>query len=175
MTKVNEKNWPQLDFLINNFYEIVEYKRGKGVYGDRVILKRPKSVKAILGEPDKLYSFYYLDANPVKEFAMTILEKLKFIVRFVTSPEDMNVLCNFESSNGVPPEEWAIETRSAIFGAKTVDFSKLNQILLDRYKTLDSNFITLLNKHRQQQYFLASSDEFNFITKEHADEQLALL
>ena len=41
-TKVNVQNWAELDFLINNFYEIVEYKRGRGIYGDRVILKRSK-------------------------------------------------------------------------------------------------------------------------------------
>jgi len=60
MTKVNVQNWSQLDFLINNFYEIVEYKRGRGIYGDRVILKRSKQSEAIFGEPTRLYEFYYM-------------------------------------------------------------------------------------------------------------------
>ena len=51
-TKVNAYNWAELDFLINNFYEIVEYKRGRGIYGDRVILKRSKRAECIFGEKD---------------------------------------------------------------------------------------------------------------------------
>ena len=57
--KVNAKNWAELDFLINNFYEIVEYKRGRGIYGDRVVLKRSKRAECIFGEKDKYYEFYY--------------------------------------------------------------------------------------------------------------------
>ena len=105
MTKVNEQNWSQLDFLINNFYEIVEYKRGRGIYGDRVILKRSRQAECIFGEPNKLYEFYYLDANAVKELPRTILEKIKAITRFVRTPEDMNVLCDFEKQNDVEPSE----------------------------------------------------------------------
>ena len=85
MTKVNIQNWSQLDFLINNFYEVVEYKRGRGIYGDRVILKRSKDSSAIFGEPNRLYEFYYMDANAVKELPRTIIEKIKVIARFVTS------------------------------------------------------------------------------------------
>ena len=54
-TKVNAQNWAELDFLINNFYEIVEYKRGRGIYGDRVILKRSKRPECVFGEKDKYY------------------------------------------------------------------------------------------------------------------------
>ena len=36
MTKVKEKNWVQLDFLINNFYEIIEYKRANNEYFEYV-------------------------------------------------------------------------------------------------------------------------------------------
>ena len=61
--KVNAQNWAELDFLINNFYEIVEYKRGRGIYGDRVILKRSKRPECIFGEKDKYYEFYYLNAH----------------------------------------------------------------------------------------------------------------
>ena len=173
MTKVNAQNWPQLDFLINNFYEIVEYKRGRGVYGDRVVLKRPLHAKAIMGETDRLYEFYYMDANAVKELPRTTLEKIKVICKLVVSPEDMNILCNFDNSNGEEPNEWAISTAKAISDAKTIDFEKLNSILIERYKNLDSEFLTMLNKHREKQYFLASSDEFNFITKEYATDQLS--
>ena len=57
MAKVSEVNWSQLDFLINNFYEIIEFKRGRGIYGDRVILQRSKHSSAIFGEKDKFYEF----------------------------------------------------------------------------------------------------------------------
>lgn len=175
MTKVNAQNWAQLDFLINNFYEIVEYKRGRGVYGDRVVLKRPIHAKSILGETDRLYEFYYLDANAVKELPRTIMEKIKVICKFVVSPENMNILCNFDNPNGEEPNEWAITTAKTFSKAKTIDFEKLNNLLIERYKHLDSEFLTMLNKHREKQYFLASSEEFNFITKEHADKQLSLI
>ena len=171
MTKVNPANWPQLDFLINNFYEIVEYKRGRGVYGDRVILKRQKHAEAIFGEPQKLCEFYYLDANAVKELPRTILEKIKIITRVVTTPEDMNVLTNFNTSK-VNPIEWAIENKHALIDINSTDFEVLNNILIERYKMLDNEFLLKLNNHRERQYFLASSDEFNFITKEYAEEQL---
>lgn len=172
MTKVNIQNWPQLDFLINNFYEIVEYKRGRGVYGDRVVLKRPKTADAIMGEPNKLYEFYYLDANAVKDLPRTVQEKIRIITRFVTSPEDMNVLCNFVKDE-VEPNEWALELEKQFIDAKTLDFRILNNILVENYKKLDANFVAMLNKHREKQYFLASSEAFNFITKDHADEQIA--
>jgi len=172
MTKVNIQQWAQLDFLINNFYEVVEYKRGRGIYGDRVILKRPRQAEAIFGEPDRLFEFYYMDANAVKELPRTVLEKIKIITRVVCSPEDMNVLCDFAKSNDLEPSEWAIDTAKALFGAKTIDFKQLNDILLTRYKLLDANFITKLNKHREKQYFLCASEGFQFITEEYANEQM---
>lgn len=175
MTKVNVQNWAQLDFLINNFYEIVEYKRGRGVYGDRVILKRPLHAKAIIGETDRLYEFYYMDANAVKELPRTVMEKIKVICKLVTSPENMNILCGFDNLNGEEPNDWAITTAKTLADAKTLDFEKLNALLIEQYKKLDSEFLSMLNKHREKQYFLASSDEFNFITKEYAAEQLARL
>ena len=175
MTKVNVQNWSQLDFLINNFYEVVEYKRGRGVYGDRVILKRPKASSAVFGELDRLFEFYYMDANAVKELPRTVFEKVKIITRFVRSPEDMNVLCDFTNSGEVEPSEWALETEKALFDAKTIDFKVLNDILLNRYKLLDSNFLSKLKKHREKQYFLVSSEAFNFITKDYSDEQINVL
>lgn len=173
MTKVNVQNWSQLDFLINNFYEIVEYKRGRGIYGDRVILKRPKMVESIFGEPSRLYEFYYLDANAVKELPRTIVEKIKIVTRIVTSPTDMNVLCDFDTE--IQPNEWALELASAMSNAKSLDFKVLNDVLIEQYKKLDGNFLSKLNKHREKQYFLASSDAFNFITKEYADSQMSVL
>lgn len=174
MTKVNEQNWAQLDFLINNFYEIVEYKRGRGIYGDRVILKRHKNAKAIFGEPEKLSEFYYMDANAVKELPRTIMEKINIVTRMVTSPQDMNVLCEYVNE-GVEPSEWALSLKNAFKQAKTLDFKILNDILIQYYKMLDSKFIEKLNQHRRKQYFLASGEGFNFITKEYAAQQLEIL
>ena len=171
MTKVNAQQWSQLDFLINNFYEVVEYKRGRGIYGDRVILKRSKESSAVFGEPSRLFEFYYMDANAVKELPRTVLEKIKIVTRFITTPEDMNVLCEFEKNGDLEPSEWAIDTEKEIVELKTIDFSQLNDMLISRYKLLGANFISKLNKHREKQYFLCSSEGFNFITKEYADEQ----
>ena len=174
MTKVNELNWSQLDFLINNFYEIVEYKRGRGVYGDRVILKRYKNAESIFGEPSKLCEFYYMDANAVKELPMTVKTKINNITRVVTSPESMNILCDYQQNNGVEPTEWALDVKKALDSANTVDFKLLNDILMEKYKALDSTFLSKLNKHREKQYFLASSESFNFVTKDYADEQMGV-
>ncbi len=175
MTKVNIQQWSQLDFLINNFYEIVEYKRGRGIYGDRVILKRSKESFSVFGEPSRLYEFYYLDANAVKELPRTVYEKIKIITRFVTSPEDMNVLCDFEKNGDVEPSEWAMDTEKELLSNKSIDFSELNNKLLSRYKLLGANFLSKLNKHREKQYFLCASEGFNFIEKDYADEQMNVL
>ena len=172
MTKVNVQQWSQLDFLINNFYEVVEYKRGRGIYGDRVILKRPKESSAVFGEPSRLFEFYYMDANAVKELPRTVFEKIKIITRFVNSPEDMNILCDFEKSGELEPSEWAMDTNIELVGTPSIDFAELNKKLIARYKLLGSNFISKLNKHRQKQYFLCASEGFKFITKEYADEQM---
>ena len=86
----------------------------------------------------------------------------------------MNVLCDFQKQNDVEPAEWALETQKSIFEAKTLDFKILNKVLLDRYKLLGSSFISKLQKHREKQYFLASSEGFNFLTKEYATEQVAV-
>lgn len=175
MTKVNTQQWSQLDFLINNFYEIVEYKRGRGIYGDRVILKRSKDAIAIFGEPNRLYEFYYMDANAVKELPRTVLEKIKIITRFVRSPEDMNLLCDFEKVDNLEPAEWAMDTEKELFEPKSIDYKILNNILIERYKLLGSNFLSKLKKHREKQYFLAASEGFNFISKEYADVQINIL
>lgn len=175
MTKVNAQNWSVLDFLINNFYEIVEYKRGRGIYGDRVILKRARMAESIFGEPSKICEFYYMDANAVKELNRTIMERINIIIRFVCSPESMNVLCDFDNSNGVEPADWAMETKKKMQEANTINFKTLNDILIEQYKKLGSGFLTNLKKHRERQYFLASSEGFNFITKEYADEQIEIL
>ena len=172
MTKVNVQQWSQLDFLINNFYEVVEYKRGRGIYGDRVILKRSKDSSAVFGEPNRLYEFYYMDANAVKELPRTVFEKIKIITRFVRSTEDMNILCNFEKSGDLEPTEWAMDTEKALLELKSIDFTQLNDLLISRYKLLGANFISKLNKHREKQYFLCSSEGFNFISKDYADEQI---
>ncbi len=172
MAKVHAQNWPQLDFLINNFYEIVEYKRGRGIYGDRVVLRRPRHASAIFGEPEKLFEFYYMDANAVKELPRTVQEKINVIIRLITSPEEMNVLCNFNNSGVLDPNTWAVETKRAFEQAKTLDFAKLNAILLERYKMLDSVFLEKLKAHRQKQYFLVSSAEFDFVSKEYVAEKL---
>lgn len=172
MTKIHAQNWPQLDFLINNFYEIVEYKRGRGIYGDRVVLRRPRHSRAIFGEPDRIFEFYYMDANAVKELPRTVQEKINVITRIIISPEEMNVLCEFDNSGLMDPSTWAVETKRALAQAKTLDFAVLNSILLERYKLLDTKFLDKLNAHRQKQYFLASSDGFNFITKEYATSKL---
>ncbi|MCQ2564516.1 MAG: hypothetical protein MJ152_01470, partial [Clostridia bacterium] len=141
-------------------------------YGDRVILKRAKRPEAIFGEPDRLYEFYYMDANAVKELPRTIMEKIKVILRLVVSPEAMNVLCEFTADNGVEPNEWALETKNAIINAKTLNFEVLNNILVERYKLLGGKFLANLKKHREKQYFLASSDAFDFVAKDYADEQI---
>ena len=173
--KVNVENWPLLDFLINNFYEILEYKRGRGVYGDRVVLKRPRNARAIFGEPEKLCEFYYMDANAVKELPRTVAEKIEIITRFVCSPQDMNVICDFKKVDRVEPNEWALSTKQAFKQAKTLNFAVLNKILIEHYKYLPKEFIQKLQQHRQKQYFLASSKEFNFISPEYAQQQLQLL
>lgn len=173
--RVNAQNWAELDFLINNFYEIVEYKRGRGIYGDRVILKRCKNPECVFGERNKYYEFYYLNANAVKELPRTVLEKIKIVERFVTSPENVNLLCDFNTTAKQSLVDWATQTNLALMGAKSIDFKVLNDILLQRYQLLDESFLKLLNQHRQQQYFLASSSELNLIPKQYAEQQMSRL
>lgn len=173
--KINAQNWAELDFLINNFYEIVEYKRGRGIYGDRVILKRSKRAECIFGEKDKYYEFYYLNANAVKELPRTIFEKINIVKRIVTSPENMNLLCDFSQGGIQTPVDWATGTALALSSANTLDFEILNKVLINRYKLLGQNFIDKLNEHRKMQYFLASSKEMNLIPQEHATEELQKL
>ena len=172
MTKVNAQQWSQLDFLINNFYEIVEYKRGRGIYGDRVILKRSKSPECIFGEKNKYYEFYYLNANAVKELPRTIFEKINIVKRIVVSPENMNLLCDFSEGGIQTPVDWATGTAMALNQANTLNFEVLNKILLNRYKLLGKEFIDKVNEHRRLQYFLATSKEMNLITQEHAQQEM---
>lgn len=170
-TRVNVANWAELDFLINNFYEIVEFKRGRGIYGDRVILQRPKRPECIFGERDRLFEFYYLNANAVKELPRTILEKINVVKRIVINPENMNVLCGFAGYEQAPID-WATKTAIELSSLKTLDFSILNNVLLNRYKLLGPEFLSNLNKHRERQYYLASTEQMNLITKEYANEQI---
>ena len=174
-TKVNAYNWAELDFLINNFYEIVEYKRGRGIYGDRVILKRSKRPECIFGEKDKYYEFYYLNANAVKELPRTIFEKINIVKRIVTSPENMNLLCEFSAGGIQTPIDWATGTATALAQANTLDFDVLNKILLNRYKLLGKAFIDKLNEHRKLQYFLATTAELNLVPNEHAQQEMQKL
>lgn len=168
-TRVNVANFSELDFLINNFYEIVEFKRGRGIYGDRVVLERPKKAECIFGERDRFFEFYYLNANAVKELPRTILEKINVIKRIVVNPENMNVLCDFVGSEQTPID-WATKTSIELADVKSLDYAVLNKILLNRYKLLGSEFLHKLKKHRERQYFLAT--EMNLIPKEYAQEQI---
>ena len=168
-TRLNVANYAELDFLINNFYEIIEFKRGRGIYGDRVILERPKKAECIFGERDKFFEFYYLNANAVKELPRTILEKINVIKRIVVNPENMNVLCDFAGSEQTPID-WATKTGIELSSAKTLDYAMLNKILLNRYKLLGGEFLSKLKRHREKQYFLAT--EMNLISKEYAQEQI---
>ena len=68
-----------------------------------------------------------------------------------------------------------MDTEKCLLKANTLDFTTLNKLLLERYKLLDSEFISNLQKHREKQYFLASSEGFNFIAKEYATEQITAL
>ncbi len=174
MTKVSVEKWSQLDFLINNFFEIVEYKRGRGIYGDRVILKRPRNAIAVFGEPEKLSDFFYMDANAVKTLPLETKLNIKNITRMVTSPECMNELCEFKTDT-VDPVEWAMETKKLFENSTTLDYGELNKILINQYKKLDGEFLNKLKKHREQQYFLAKSENYSFITSEYAEEQLNLI
>ena len=103
-----------------------------------------------------------MDANPVKELPITLRLKVSNIVRFTTSPEFMNVLCDFDEETN--PTEWAIETQKAFSTVRVGDekmFEQLNNILEERYKLLDGKFLAKLNKHKEKQYFLAR--EMNLI------------
>lgn len=173
--KIDSQNWAELDFLINNFYEIVEYKRGRGIYGDRVVLKRSKRAECIFGEKDKYYEFYYLNAKAVKELPRTIFEKINIVKRIVVSPEDMNLLCDFSDHGEQTPVDWATRTALEMSSANTLDFKRLNDILIARYKLLGDKFIDMLNQHRKTQYFLASSNELNLIPYEHATQEMEKL
>lgn len=173
MTKVDPKKWSELDFLINNFYEIVEFKRGRGIYGDRVILQRPKSASAIFGERDRLYEFYYMDAKAVVEMPRTIAERIKVITRLVRTGEDVSVLCDYQGEADGNPIDWATQNMQCIRELNTVDYGKLNDMLLERYRLLTPDFLLKLHRHRQRQYYLACSDHYNLITREYADQQLA--
>lgn len=168
-TRVNVANYGELDFLINNFYEIIEFKRGRGIYGDRVIFERPKKPECIFGERDRFFEFYYLNANAVRDLPRTILEKINVIKRIVVNPENMNVLCDFVGSEQTPID-WATKTSIELSSAKTLDYTILNNILLNRYKLLGGEFLSKLHKHREKQYFLAV--EMNLIPREYAQEQL---
>ena len=173
--KVHVQNWAELDFLINNFYEIVEYKRGRGIYGDRVILKRSKKPECIFGEKDKYFEFYYLNANAVKELPRTIFEKINIVKRIVVSPENMNLLCDFSQWGSQSTVDWATGTAIALNNANTLNFEVLNKVLINRYKLLGQDFIDKLNEHRKMQYFLATTKELNLITEEHAKQEMARL
>ena len=80
---------------------------------------------------------------------------------------------DFYKDNSLLPLE---ERRKINFDhPKSIDFKVLNDVLVARYKQLGGNFISKLNRHREKQYFLASSEGFNFISKEYADEQINIL
>lgn len=172
--KLDNQNWSHFDFLINSFYEIVEYKRGRGIYGDRLILRRPKNPSSVFGEPDKMYEFYYLDARSVKELPMTKAEKIKIVLRFVSDPEKMNKIVQ---GLNVKADifKWSLETRQAIINAKTTDYNILNDILVKQYEKIGGDFISKLNKQRVKEYYLASNENMQLVSKEYADVQLHLL
>ena len=69
----------------------------------------------------------------------------------------------------------AMDTEKELFNKKSIDFKVLNDVLVERYKSLGGNFIAKLNKHREKQYFWAASEGFNFITQDYADKQINII
>ena len=116
-----------------------------------------------------------MDAKPVVELPRTIFERIKVITRIVRSPDDMSVLCDYKGENAANPINWAVETTRQIADSKSLDYKVLNELLLKRYKLLDVQFISKLNKHREKQYFIASSESLDLISKEHSNNQLAIV
>ncbi|MBE7076623.1 MAG: hypothetical protein E7374_01880 [Clostridiales bacterium] len=146
--KLDPKNYAQLDLLISTFFEIIEYKRGRGDYGNRVSLKR-----SALEDNDRIYEFFYLDANTTIKLPASKKFEIQTILKQVISPAKMNKLCNFDAN--VDPAQWAIETRDAIVNAKTLDYAKINEILNERYAFLGPAFMEKLQEHRELQYKIA--------------------
>ncbi|MBQ8430621.1 MAG: hypothetical protein IJX26_01585, partial [Clostridia bacterium] len=68
----------------------------------------------------------------------------------------------------------ATKTSIELNNLKSLDFAKLNEVLLNRYKLLGGEFLNKLHKHREKQYFLASSDGLNLIPKDYAQKQINL-
>ncbi|MBO4937113.1 MAG: hypothetical protein J6C90_02175 [Clostridia bacterium] len=165
------ENWSQFDFLINNFYEIVEYKRGRGIYGDRIILRRARNAENILSTPDKHYDFFYLDAHNVKELPRTIAEKIALNIKFVCDPQLMTQIIRADDKNVI---SWSLDLRKKFNEAKTIDYNVLNNLLVQQYQLLSQDFLARLHEHRARQYFLASSPSMNLVSKEFAETQINL-
>ena len=152
--KLCHENWSQFDFLINNFYEIVEYKRGRGVYGDRIILRRPRNPQSVFATPDKQYDFYYLDAHNTKELPRTTAEKIVLITKFVCDPQAMTQIIRTDDANVI---NWSLNLRKKMRSAKSNDF------------------LAKLHAHRQKQYLLASSEALGLVSPEFANNQIKVL
>ena len=166
------ENWSQFDFLINNFYEIVEYKRGRGVYGDRIILRRPRNPQSVFATPDKQYDFYYLDAHNTKEFPRTTAEKIVLITKFVCDPQAMTQIIRTDDANVI---SWSLNLRKKMRSAKSIDYNTLNDILVAEYHKMSNDFLAKLHAHRQKQYLLASSEALGLVSPEFANNQIKVL
>ena len=149
----------------------MEYKRGRGIYGDRIILRRVRHPECALTKPDSQYDYFYLDAHNVKELPRTIAEKVALNIKFVCDPQAMTQIIRADDVNVI---KWSLHVRRRFQEVKSLDYNVLDNLLVQQYQKLGNDFLSRLHEHRQKQYFLASSDSMGLVSKEYAESQIGL-
>lgn len=157
----NEQSMDHLDYAITCGFCFEKFIYGKGMYGNRVSLIRPKA-------PEKLYTeesdfknsdFHAVEGIKSLEIAQTILITRQKLESVLTNKACMHdFLSNFSSSFmskedlDATVDKWYENVGKKLLGNKMTDFKKLNNfVLANMVLNLPFNVLQVIGKHRQKQ------------------------
>ncbi|MBQ7978012.1 MAG: hypothetical protein IJ301_05450 [Clostridia bacterium] len=157
----NEQSMDHLDYALTCGFCFEKFIYGKGMYGNRVSLIRPKSPnKLYIEESDfKNSDFHAVEGIKSLEIAQTILiirQKLESVLTNKACMHDF--LSNFSSSFmskedlDATVDRWYDNVGKKLLGNKMTDFKKLNTfVLANMVLNLPFKVLQTIGAHRQKQ------------------------
>ena len=138
--KVNESLWQELMYYTNNLFYVKEYKHGRDIYPDRVVLSRNRDFDKILDNFDnKNEEYVTLNARSQERSPIAIKAKRKIAEKVITDSIFANNMFNAgksdsEKQNYIALFEYVKKVLTK--NERVTNYEKLNEFILNAYKKL---------------------------------------
>lgn len=175
MYNVNEELWPQVIYLINNFFIPVAYTKGRDIYPDRVTFARSRVPECIFEiEKTKNIEYFTLNARSVERSSKAILKTREIVEKVLTDSLFSNEMLNFEKNDDIKKDYTKLfdYVQKKLMTSQVKDYEKLNDFILQVYKKLDINDAIKVASLRESSILRCITN--NLISEEYGKEQIEL-